>query len=165
MKNNSGRNIRRLGLREEGNEAYYSLVERHNEIMAEWNRLNNDLHSFKPGKIPLRKHKKILLKRGRGIDNLQKDFLQWYNDASDFLLKPNIVVDPGEESKLTFLHYTGFLSHMISEANHNMVLLVDNYQKRYNALHNQWNFMIAITSFVLTFLGLLVTAYALIISS
>jgi len=139
------------------NEVYYGLFERHNDLVDRWNDLNHYLVDAPPVGFPTRKKKRVLLSKGVILADLLRDFLEWYGDASRFLLHPRLVVRQDAEPDLTFLHYTNFLSHMISESNNNMVLVANNYHKRYQSFQSQINFWIAIASFVLTFVGLAAT--------
>ena len=147
----------KLSLHKEDNPQYHALVEKHNSMMVEWNRINKSLHEAKTPRIFPFAFKKKMKVLQIDLESLQKDFIIWNNDAFKFLLNPNLIIPHSSDSEITFLHYSGFLRDLRSKYERNMILIGDNYHRVWDSYSNKVNFRIAIASFVLTFIGLVAT--------
>jgi hypothetical protein len=154
-------NPRKLSLKREDNQAYYSIIDGHNNLMDNWNNINKELYDLRQPKVLFWGHKKKLKKVGISLLELQKQFLEWNKQASQMIFDPHLIFQANEESELGFLHYSGILRDLRNKVDNHMVLIVDNYNRERDNHTNQVNFVIAIASFVLTFLGLAATIWTI----
>ena len=143
-----------ISLTKEDNPEYFAILDGHNSLMAEWNRIGKELQGLKQPKIFLWGHKKKLRKIASEVTQLQTQFLAWNKQAYEMITHPKIVLAEGADSQLSFLHYTSLLMDLRNRVGSDMVMIVDNFQRVAGVHSNQLNFLIAVTSFALTFLGL-----------
>ena len=153
-------NLHRLNLKKEANIEYCDIRETHNALMGEWNRINLQISKMKQPKLFLLGYKKRLQDLGRELIILQKDFLSWNAKAGSFLDKPHFIFTENE-GELGFIHYTSLLMDIRNKLDNYMVLIGTNYNNLQDFYSNRVNFIIAITSFLLTFAGLVATLIAL----
>jgi len=144
-----------ISLEEKDNPEFYALAKEHNSLMDRWNQYNNQLHTFKVPRVLIFKTKHKLTLIGRNIAKLQKDFLDWQKRARGFSVKPHYKVDSQQPGHLIYLHFTATMRDLVNRLDSNMVLLAENYNKRYSEYQNQVNFLIAIIAFIVSFIGLL----------
>lgn len=150
-------NKHKLNLKMESNPEYYSIIEDHNLLMTDWNRLNLEIFKTKQPKLFLLCHKKNLLRIGQEIYSLQNKFLIWNSKASDFLNNPHLIFHEDEESEIGFHHFTATLRDIKNTLDNRMVMIATNFNKLQDIHSNQVNFIIATVSFVLTFIALIIT--------
>lgn len=153
--------LRNLSLKKEDNPEFYFIVDEHNAIMEQWNKINKDLFNLKQPKILLLGHKARLKSFHKPMETLQSKFIVWNKKAHELLHEPDFIFSEDEESEIGFIHYTNILRDMIGQLDHHMVLIADNFVKVQQRHSNQFNFVIAITSFALTFIALIVTLFTI----
>lgn len=154
-------NQHKLNLKKEVNIEYYDILEKHNALMDEWNRIALRISKMRQPKLFLFGYKKRLQDLGQELLILQKDFLNWNAKAGDFLANPHLIFTENDERELGFIHYTSLLRDMRNKLDNYMVLIAMNYNILQDLYSNRVNFIIAITSFLLTFAGLVATLIAL----
>lgn len=153
--------LRNPSLRKEDNPKFYVIVDEHNFIMEQWNKINNDLFDLKQPKLLFRGYKARLKSFYKPMEKLQSKFIVWNKKAHELLLKTDFSFSEDEESVIGFIHYTNILRDMIGQLDHHMVLIADNFVKVQQRHSNQFNFVVAITSFALTFIALIVTLFTI----
>jgi hypothetical protein len=148
--------IKKLMIEKEKNPEYYSILEKHNVLMKEWNQINNKIHSLKVPKLFIWKNKDQLKEIFNELTQLEKDYIDWNNIAYPFISSPNYVIPNCPESNLIFLHFTANLRDLRNKMSDDMRLIENNYNHFKNWQSNQVNFIIAISSFVLSIVGLII---------
>ncbi len=152
---------RKLGLDKERSPEFHEIVEENNALMDEWNRVNRVLVDSKQPRLWLFGHKKKLQKIGRELRELQDRFITWNERSGNMLYKPHFRFRSDQESEVGFIHYTNVLRDLRNSMDRRMVLIADNYNRRHDEHNSQVNFIIAITAFFLTFIGLIATLITL----
>ena len=154
--------LHKLGLDEKDNPEFYKIVNMHNEIMTEWNRINLELHNLKQPKFFLFFHKSKLKSYNDPMGNLTKKYLEWNKLAKSFIYKPNFIFTEAHEKELGFIHFGNVLSDMINHLSSNMVLIGDNFVKVQYQHSNQVNFNIAIFSTFISLIGLSIAIWTIV---
>ena len=147
----------KLNLKKENNPLFYEIVDEHNAIMADWNKINHELDDMKMPKLISPAFRRRLRSIGLEILELQKQFLQWNDKAYGLLTKPNYIFSEDEERELGFIHYSILLQDIRNCLDNRMVMIVSNFNRVQDLYSSHVNFVIAILSFLLTFLGLIAT--------
>ncbi|MBO6801627.1 MAG: hypothetical protein JJ892_15245 [Balneola sp.] len=151
-----------LVLDRETNPDYFEIVEkRFTKLMDQWNSINKKIHDAKiPIVVPFRV-KGELDEIQKELKALQAAFLEWNQKAGDLLVEPKYGYKKDDNIIAIMVHYSGILKHRISTMNHDMLLIANNYNNKIDQYKSQINFIIAITSFVLTFMGLIIALYTI----
>jgi hypothetical protein len=146
-----------IKMNRDDNPTYYSLIDRHNEIMVEWNRIHNILHTFRfPRFFPFFQ-KKRLRSTSEAFRQLQDRFVHWNKDTYTFIIDPRLIFPSGADSQMTFLHVTALLRDTRSRLDSDMLLLLNDFSRTFEDINNQINFVVALLSFIGTFAGLVAT--------
>jgi hypothetical protein len=153
--------MRKIDINRKDNPKFFEILDEHNALMQDWNRLNNEFMCIKQPKFLLLGHKARLTSYYVSMESIQGRFIGWNEKAHAFLHKPHFIFSEEEESELGFMHFTGELRFLIHEMDSHMMMLADTFVKLQQRHGNQVNFLIAIASFVLTFVGLLVTIFTI----
>jgi len=148
-------NRHKLGLKKENNIEYYEIIDGHNSLMDEWNRLNKKIHEMKQPILFLFRHKKRLQELGRDILELQEKFLEWDKKAGNFIIKPHLIFSENDEREIGFVHFTAVLRDIRSKFDNQMIMIATNFNELQHGHSNQVNFIIAVASFALTYVGLI----------
>lgn len=152
-----------LDIDKEKNSAYFKLIEKdHAELMARWNKLSDRIHEIDIPSLFVFTVKSELKQLGQDLSALQVDYVEWNKKAGEFLAKPHYIFEKDQDNGIVFLHYSNMLRHVISSMDGHMVLIANNYNKRWDQYKGQRNFIIAIVSFVLTFSGLIAALYTIL---
>lgn len=152
-----------LVLDRETNPKYFEVVEKgFNDLMDRWNSLNKKIHDVKVPTVFPFLIKSDLNEIKDELKKLQEDFLSWNQKAGDLLVEPNYGYKKDDNIVAIMVHYSGILKHRISTMNNDMVLAANNYNKKVDQYKSQVNFIIAITSFILTFFGLVISLYSIL---
>lgn len=170
-------NIHKLELLKDANPEYHNLINESNEIMDEYGKIMGLIHSFK---LPKRKIWKCELPKlsffcgakaelsiiGKEAITLTNRFLDWNNRALTFCASPHYSFRLGSEvdTQTSVIHYTNLLLYRANRLNNDITLLQNSYELRYSEIENAINYWIAITAWLLTFLGLGISIIGLIIS-
>jgi hypothetical protein len=147
-----------LNLDEDKNPEFFEIAQEHNELMDEWNRINAGLIEETQPIVFLYGRASYLDSRyGQPISDLQKQFVDWNKRASDLAYKPNLTFGEDEESELGFIHYTNVLRDLKNRMEDRMNLIVRNYNQVHGNHRDQVNFNIAIASFILAIIGVVLS--------
>lgn len=145
------------------NQKYFDLIEKdHGELMDRWNELQSRILKVKIPSLMVLGVKKELKQIGSELKKLGEDYIRWNNKAGNFLGKPNYVFKKDQDPGIVFLHYSNMLRHVVNSMESDMRVITDSYNKRWDQYKGQRNFIIAITSFILTFLGLVAAIISII---
>ncbi len=90
------------------------------------------------------------------------DYLKWRGQVDNFILKPNIIIANVDASGLAFLHFMDNLRDAKNHLENDVTIVEGNFIYVGTLVDSELNFGIAVTSFILTFLALLGTVYALL---
>ena len=144
-----------IALDTEHNPDFFSIIDRHNAIMDEWNRLNRELHAFNiPRFFPFFRRKKLAI-IANSSEELQKQFIAWNKDAYAIIKEPVVIPRQDADPQTTFLHYMSLIRDIRNRLSFDMQLLLDNFNQCKSDLNNQINFVIAVFSFSASFAGLI----------
>ena len=152
----------RVSLPPEGNEEFYNFVERSNDIIREYDAIQQDLFALRLPKVFLGSNKKKLLVLGKRTMQLLSEFSDWNSEARQFCTKPKYLFSHDTENATAFLHFTMDLRERANYVGSSILQGVENYNKRFTEHENRQNFVIAITAWFLTFVGLVVTVLSLL---
>lgn len=144
-----------IALEKEDNPEYYKLGDEFNLIMDKWNDLNARIINFKIPRIWLFGKKKKIISIGKEISSLQKQFSSWQERTANFYIAPHFIFCGNDNNDKSFIHYTNVLQYLLKKLNSNMTLIAENYNKVYASYESKINFNIAITSFLVSFGGLI----------
>ena len=144
----------KLFLDPKDNAEYGALIEGYNSITDEWNKINDALHRRRIPAIFSFKAKRSLETIGKRLAALQNKWLEHHAKAVQFHANPHYLIPEGSSSTVTFQHYQDVLIHRINHYEATMTLLVSNYNLAESELRHTRDFDIAITSFVLSLIGL-----------
>jgi hypothetical protein len=125
--------------------------------METWNKIAHELDEMEIPKKISPKFKRRLRAIGLEIQELQKRFLEWNKKAYALITKPHFIFSGDEEREIGFLHYSGLLQNIRDHIDNRMVMIVSNYNRVQDMYSSQVNFVIAISSFIATLLGLVAT--------
>lgn len=153
-----------VGLSKEDNPEYFDLFDRRNTLVDEWNELNRSLLDLKQPKVWLRGHESKIGEKGRQSISWENKYLDWDNDARQFLLEPHLTFSGHQERELGYLHFCNRLSDLIFEMMMDKTLLSDNHYKVAQAHLHQVNTISFLVSFIIAILSFLIAIIALIIA-
>lgn len=139
------------------NPEYYGLWREHNELKKRWNELNNQIHETRIPKFIIWRARKKLTKIGLDLAKLRADYLNWQGRAVNFQMNPNYKIVRNENAPLVFLQATANMRNLTDMLESNMVLIINNYNLAHTWLNNQFNFLIAVGSFVLAFAAMVIS--------
>ena len=125
--------------------------------MEKWNDYNHQLQEMEIPRLPSSHFKKQLKAMGEKLNSLQTQFIQWNKNASILTTKPHFVFSSSGDSHISFLHYTGMLQDIRNQLDNHMLLIGSNYNRVQDLYSSQVNFSIAIASFVVSLIGLIVS--------
>lgn len=152
-----------LDIDRDKNQKYFDLIEKeHGELMDRWNELQSRILKLKIPSFFIFGVKKELKQIGSKLKKLGEDYISWNNKAGNFLGKPNYVFKKDQDSSVVFLHYSNMLRHVVNSMESSMRVITVSYNKRWDQYKGQRNFIIAITSFILAFLGLIAAIISII---
>lgn len=151
-----------LDINKEKNADYFEIIEKdYTDLMDRWNKLNKRMQKTSIPDLLVFTVKSELRSIGKDLKILQKDYIKWNKKAGSFLAKPHYIFEKDQDNGVVFLHYSNMLRHVIRSMDSHMVMIANNYNMRWDGYKGQRNFIIAIISFVLTFLGLVVALYTI----
>lgn len=143
---------------------YFALigVQRH-AIDAEWMRLNRLLSDFRAPSL-------FQFLSGRRLDPirdaikaLEHQYAQWDKNASEIIGgKPHLIPAGPDPNGPVFFNNLHDLQNLGATLASNMQALNRNFERIKSDLRNQLNFNVAICSFAISFLGLLISLAALL---
>lgn len=146
-----------ISLRKEGNEKFLEIINEHDEIVKIVDKLSNDIESITIKGLILRKNKFLIKNISAEIQSLQTRFNNWKDIATNFCLNPHYAIDSTIDLHFSILHYTINLLDMVNSLELNVKKNVDNYNLTIERIDSKRNFWIATISFILTFVGLIIS--------
>lgn len=152
-----------LDIDRDKNQKYFEIIEKdHGKIMDRLNDLQLRILNIKIPSLFVFTIKNELKQIGKELVKLSKDYIKWNNKAGEFLGKPNYVFKKDQDSGIVFLHYSNMLRHVVNSTENSMDVIIDSHNKRWEQYKGQRNFIIAILSFSLTFLGLVAAVLSIL---
>jgi len=125
--------------------------------MTELNRIDRIVHEFDyPRYFPFFQKRK-LRPTYISFEGLQSKFIQWNKDAYEIIKEPNLIFPSSTDTQTVFLHVTALLRDIRSRLDSDMLLLLNSFNRTYDDINIQINFVVATTSFVATLAGLIAT--------
>lgn len=145
-----------IGLIPEDNAEYTRIVDGYNELMDEWNLINEELltKTWVHKVLNLFKETKQLNKTGKALNELQKEWITQNKIAWHFVANPKFKFHADVDDKTSFYVYHSILLSRISQFRSSMDRIVTNYNSRHRELESKLNFRIAATSIVMSLIGL-----------
>jgi hypothetical protein len=151
----------KLDLDRESNKEYYFFIDDFSVIQNEINTLNNKLLRFKQPRFFLFCQKKKIKAFLKPMEDVRDLVDNWSKKYTTFLGKPKLSLNNILDPTLGYVHfmsYLGVLNNIISDK---FDTIVSNYTIIQDRNSNQINFIIAITSVLLSLFGLLLAIYVL----
>ena len=152
----------KLQLKEGDNPEYYRLFNKFHEFIDRYNLLQKRMQTIRPKVWYYRRSKKELDSIKPELGAYVLDYLKWRGQVDNFILEPNIIVTNEDVPGLAFLHFMDNLRDAKNHLENDVTIVEDNFRYVGTLVDSELNFGIAMTSFILTFLGLIVTLYALL---
>jgi len=148
--------VHKLRLEKEDNPEFYALSDEQPLLMDRWNQFNNRLYAFRVPRLWLFGTKRNLLLVGADINQLQRDFLDWHKRARKFCVNPYYKTKgiPLGDQRLIYLHCTATLRDLMNKLGSDMLLLVENYNRRWSEREGRLNFLIAMVGLIIALVGL-----------
>ena len=150
----------KLDLDRESNKEYYSFLDDFPIIQDAINSINNKLLSFKQPRFFLFSQKKKIKAFLKPIEEVRDLKAKWSNKYITFLGKPSLSFN-NLDPTVGYVHFMNFLAEVNHIVNNKYDTLVSNYMIIQDRNSNQINFIIAITSALLSLFGLLLAIYVL----
>ena len=138
-----------------GNQEFFEAIEQFNTISDLCDRLILDQRLTQRPFLMLNRLKKSLKQLGGRIGKLEHERDVWKMQVGSYLERPRMTFDQGQPKDLMFLHYTSTLRWLAQEMDKNVGQAIANQQYLEAYYTEQRNFLIAIGSAVLSFVGLL----------
>ncbi len=146
-----------IKLDEADNPEYYGLWRDHDELKKRLNDLNLRVHKIRFPKFLVWRARKPLKAVGLELVKLQHDYLSWRKKAVNFQMNPHYKIRRDENAQLVYLHATSNMRNLTDILESEMILLGNNYNLAHLWLDNKLNFLLALSSFALAFLALIIT--------
>lgn len=143
----------------EENPELVELSRQHNEIVNEFNTLNQTITSEEVPSKPGKQAKKRYNELGRKVDSLEERMLEWEARAKRFIMHPQMGFISEEkpnpaEQRYVQGHVINFIETMRGDIQSNRVLLASNYNRLTGEAKESINFWYAIWSFRVACIGL-----------
>ncbi len=145
-----------IKLQHSGNEEYFVILEQHNAIIEEYDRLNMLIMRHRVPKVFLFRQKEKIIALGQQLKTLQDRFIQWDKGISHFLVHPKLFFIEDVDHTTAFYHYMSVLRDIRNTGDACFERITTNYHKVFGEYESQVNFVIAIASFFASFVGLIV---------
>lgn len=146
--------IHKLDLKRDDNPEYYDIIDEHNDLMKEWNRLNRDFISWRHPKLFIFCEKGKIRSYYKPFEDLQNLYIKWNGAATNFLNKPKLIFDENVNKDIGFIHFMGRLNDTKNHLSNNMVLITNNFIKIQEVYKAKINFSIAMFSATISTIGL-----------
>lgn len=151
----------KLDLDRESNKDFYSFIDDFSVIQNEINTLNKKLLRFKQPSFFLFCQEKKIKAFLEPMENVRGLVDNWSKKYTTFLGKPKLSLNNNLDPTLGYVHFMSFLGVMNNMISDKFKTLVSNYMIIQDRNSNQINFIIAITSALLSLFGLLLAIYVL----
>lgn len=149
-----------IDIEESDNPDYYRLLHEAEDLQGRWHLLYQEIHDIylKKGKIKLSLAKSRMRSLYPDVKTYIQDCLEWKKRASNFLVKPNLIVTSSEkDQQLGFLMGLENLRDTIQRISHCVEKTEQNYNGLMGVIENQTNFNLAIASVIISLLGLILS--------
>jgi hypothetical protein len=147
----------RLILPEQDNKLYYDLLHRSNDLIERRDNLNKRLQSIDMTSWFPSKAKRVLSSTKPDIESYVKDCLTWKHEAANFILNPNLIFPETNDSPLAFIHFIENLRDTVNRTEEGLNLVENNYNTIHSFIGERTNFRIAIWSFIIALIALIVS--------
>lgn len=154
-----------LSLVEADNPIWFALIRKANDLTSRFNTANRHLFAINTRLWHIRKSRQMLKAILPEVQDFDKDALAWRGEATNFVLNPVLVPPRNEGRELVFLHYVESVRDAVRRAELQMETLERNYNNIFSQVDGQVNFSIAIGSFILAILGLIVAIVPIFLSN
>jgi hypothetical protein len=144
-----------VALEETRNPDYYALMRESNTLMERCSQLNDEIVRCKIALLRVWRARKSLRQLAEGVQEVQKQHSNWNKRMTDFGAAPRFHLSGASDSALSYLHFSGLVWHRMDQVRSQLRILEQNFVLKTNRLDEQRNFVIAITSVVISLLGLL----------
>ena len=156
-------------LPEKENELFYSLIEKHNELINRFSELNNKISRVTVPKNIRRRDRNSYDFYASKIAQLQTEMVKYENDTLQFVCKPSLFFEyTGHytENDMDFLRDQAIkvIEILRNEVFNSRNILVNNYENLIQEAETISNFKIAIRSYRIAIIGLVLSLIGLIIS-
>ncbi len=146
----------------ESNPELKSILDKYNDLMDEWNEVNESVLRFPRYSIYWYTREKRLLSIGYKVAAYQAKWVSHNAFARSFAINPILRYPLDVDETLVFQHVSNLLLNRIDQFQFNMSVLESSYNLKHSELMWTLNFNVAIVSFVLgfvSFLGMLASAF------
>jgi hypothetical protein len=154
-------NRHKLDLKKEDNETYYGLVDEYNSIIGRINAINGNILQLKQPRFFLFRFKSQIKSLYEPLSVLQVLLDEWTAQYTAFVDKPSLTFSGDEEREMGFIHFMRGLEFMDARVNKLFDTTTDNFIRVQEKYNNQVNFIIAIVSAFISFVGLLIAIYSI----
>lgn len=145
----------RLQLPEEANKPFYEMVQTSNTISDELESIQQDLFSLKLPRLFLWSMKPGLRNIKHRLPSTLSRWQDWDNKVRRFYSKPVLSIPNGPEEGVAFNHFVMDLRFRSQEIRGLVIQAGENFNRRTAEYENKRNFLIAWTSWLLAFFGLI----------
>ncbi len=152
----------KVSLPREGNEELCELMEVSNVILAECQSIQSELFLLVQPKLLLWGYRSKLHKIGSRVAANQRRWTEWDVAIRAWCYEPNFIFPNEGRNEVAFLHFTMEIRERANHVQHLVLLGIGNYSKRFSQLESRFNLLIALSSWFLTFLGLIASVLGLL---
>lgn len=146
----------KLSLSETNNSEFYDLINRSNILTVSRNEINKRLLAIDTKMWNSRRAKREMSSVQPDVEKFVEAALKWKHEASNFILKPHFIFPESDNLQLRFQHFIDNLRDAIFRIESSINLLETNYNNTGFFIDSHLNFRIAIGSFLIAFIGLIV---------
>ena len=154
----------KVSLPREGNEEICELLEVSNEILAKCEMVQNELWMLRLPKFFLWGYKRRLRQIGSEAIQLQQRWSEWDVRVRGWCGEPKFRFPQDGNNDVAFLHFTMDVRDRVNYVQRYIMMQIENYHKRSSEYEGRVNVLIALSSWFLTFLGLVASLIGLGIS-
>jgi hypothetical protein len=146
---------RSIALDKEHNLEYFSIIEKQAILFSKLSKINSDLIALQIPKIFVWNSAKRLKEIHKEMKLVEKEYIEWNKTIESFIYNPTLYIKRDADYNLILLHHIDILRDIRDKMSDGVLILItNNYNRAKGEQSNQINFIIAITSFVFTFIGL-----------
>lgn len=146
----------KFSLPESNNNEYFGLINRSNSLTVRRNEINKRLLAIDTKMWNSRRAKREMFSVQPDVEKFVDDALKWKHEASNFILKPHFIFPESDNLQLRFQHFIDNLRDAVFRIESSISLLETNFNNTGIFIDGHLNFRIAIGSFIIAFIGLIV---------
>ena len=151
----------KLKLLESDNTNYYNFFREYNELTDRHNKIQKQIQAVNCKIWNYWSSRKKLKSIRPEVSHYIDDYLKWKYRVDNFVLNPEIMISEADYPWMTFQHYIDNLRDIAEDAENHATIISGNFNSASKELNSSLNFTIAILSFILSFIGLVVTLIAI----